>query len=242
MIPNKSTARLAGFFYLLMLVFGGSSEIIKQTIFISDDLAATAANIMANDFTYRLSFLSSLIMMTSFVFLALVLYKLLGSVNKNIAILMVVLVMVSVPINMLNLLNDYASLHLLSGAEYLSVFEKSQLQAQVMLYHDLYLHGYEIASIFFGLWLIPFGFLVYKSGFLPRTLGILLVAGGCGLFLNVFVHFLFPDSTIVSTILLIPGTVAEIGAILWLLIIGINESKVKVVSPGTVLCYKNEKQ
>lgn len=218
------------FFYLLMLIFGGGSEIIHQSIFVTGDMAATAKNIMENEFLYRLAFMGGLIMMTSFTVLPLVLYKLLGSVDKNMAMLMVVFVLVSVPINMINLLNDYASIHLLSSAEYLSAFEASQLQAQAILYHDFYLHGYEIASIFFGLWLIPFGILVYKSGFLPRALGVLLVVGGCGLFLNVFVHFLLPGIQTVSIILLIPGTIAEVGAIFWLLIRGINESKVQLVS------------
>lgn len=228
MIPNKKTARLAGFFYLLMLIFGGFAEIIRQKIYVAGDITATADNIMANEFLCRLAFISDIIMMTSFVLLPLVLYKLLVSVNKNMAVLMVIFVIVSVPLNMINLLNEYASLHMLSGENYLSVFEANQLQAQAMLYHDLYLHGYEIANIFFGLWLIPFGYLVCKSGFLPRALGVLLVTGGCGLFINVFVHFLLPDLTIINTILLIPGTIAEIGCILWLLIMGINQSKVKV--------------
>jgi len=95
-----------------------------------------------------------------------------------------------------------------------------------MLYYDLYLHGYEIANVFFALWLVPLGMLVYKSGFLPRVLGILLVVGGCGLFLEVFIHFLFPNLIIVNTILLIPQTVAEFVFLIWTLIRGINESKV----------------
>ncbi|MCX8129736.1 MAG: DUF4386 domain-containing protein [Clostridia bacterium] len=227
MIPSKKTARLAGFFYLLMLVFGGFAEVVRQTLFVTGDMAATANNIVSNEFLYRFGIVSELIMMTCFVLLPLVLYKLLVSVNKNIAILMIIFAIVSVPINMLNLLNSYACLQLMSGAGYLNVFESSQLQAQAMLYHDMYLSGYEIASIFFGLWLVPFGFLVYKSGFLPRVLGFLLMIGGCGMFINVFAHFLFPSYQIVNTILLIPGTVAEISTILWLLVRAINESKIK---------------
>jgi hypothetical protein len=142
---------------------------------------------------------------------------------------MVVFAIIGISINMTNLLNEFTSLHLLSGAGYLSFFNAAQLQAKAMLSYDLYLHGYEIANIFFALWLVPLGLLVYKSDFLLRVLGILLIVGGSGLLINVFVHFLFPSYLIVNTILLIPQTLAEALFILWILIRGINESKVKLV-------------
>ncbi len=229
MIPNQKTARLAGLLLLLMFVFGPIAQIIRDKLFVPGDMAATANNIMANESLFRLGFVSDLIMMTIFVFLPLALYKLLSTVNKNQAMIMVILAIIGTGINMINLLNEFESLHLLSGAEYLSVFTVTQLQAQAMLSYDLYLHGYEIANIFFALWLVPLGLLVYKSEFLPRFLGILLVVGGCSLLLNVFVHFLFPGYTTVSTILLIPQTIAEFIFLGWMLIKGINESEVKAV-------------
>ena len=224
---NKKTARLAGFLWILMFIFGPIAQIVRSKLFVTGDIEVTAHNIMANEFLFRLGFVSDLIMMVIFLLLPLVLYKLLNMVDKNLSMLMVIFVIVSVPINMLNLLNEFSSLHLLSGVEYLSVFGAGQLKAQAMLSYDLYLHGYEIANIFFALWLVPLGLLVYKSGFLPRVLGILLVVGGCGLFLNVFLYFLFPGYEIVNTILLIPQTIAEFLFLGWLLIRGINESKVK---------------
>lgn len=136
--------------------------------------------------------------------------------------------MLGTSINMINLLNEFSALHLLSGAQYLSAFTDAQLQAEAMLSYDLYLHGYEIANIFFGLWLIPLGLLVYKSEFLPKVLGIWLIIGGSGLLINVFVHFLFPSYMIVNIILLVPQTLAEILFTLWILIRGINESKVRL--------------
>ncbi len=227
MIPSKKTARVAGFLWLLMFVFGIIAQIIRNKLFIASDMGATAHNISANEFLYRIGFVSDLIMMVIFVFLPLVLCKLFSEVNKNLSILMVIFVALGTSINMINLLNEFAALQLLSGSEYLSVFTDAQLQAKAMLSYDLYLHGYEIANIFFGLWLVPLGLLVYKSEFLPKVLGILLIIGGSGLLINVFVHFLFPSYLIVNTILLIPQTLAEILFTLWILIRGINESKVK---------------
>lgn len=229
MMPNKKTARLAGLLWLLMFVAGPIAQIIRDKLFVTGDMAATANNIMANEFLFRLGFVSDLIMLIIFVFLPLALYKLLSTVNKNQAMIMVILAIIGTTINMINLLNEFESLHLLSGAKYLSVFTVTQLQAQAMLSYDLYLHGYEIANIFFALWLVPLGLLVYKSEFLPGVLGILLAVGGCSLLLNVFVHFLFPGYPIVNTILLIPQTIAEFLFLAWLLIKGINESEVKAV-------------
>ena len=228
MLPSKKTARLAGFLWLLMFVFGPIAQIIRDKLFIASDMEATAHNIRANEFLFRIGFVSDLIMMIIFVLLPLVLYKLLSEVNKNLSIIMVIFVVLGTSINMVNLLNEFAALHLLSGVEYLSVFTGAQLQAKAMLSYDLYLHGYEIANIFFGLWLIPLGLLVYKSEFLPKVLGILLTIGGSGLLINVFVHFLFPSYMIVNIILLVPQILAEILFTLWILIRGINESKVRL--------------
>jgi hypothetical protein len=226
MSTNKKTARLAGLLWLFMFIFGPIAQIVRSKIFVIGDIEATANNILANEFLFRLGFVSDLIMMVIFLLLPLVLYKLLNTVDKNLSILMVIFVIVSIPINMLNLLNEFSSLHLLSGADYLSVFEIRQIKAQAMLSYDLYLHGYEIANIFFALWLVPLGILVYRSGFLPGVLGILLVVGGCGLLLEVFIHFLFPNCVIVNTILLIPHTIAEFSFLIWILVKGVNESKV----------------
>jgi len=224
---NNKTARLAGFLWLLMFIFGPIAQIVRSKLFVPGDMEATAGNIMANEFLFRVGFVSDLIMLVIFLLLPLVLYKLLNGVDKNLASLMVIFVVVSVPIGMLNLLNEFTALHLLSGADYLSVFDSVQLKAQAMLAYDLYLNGYEIANIFFALWLIPLGILVYKSGFLPKILGLLLVVGGCGLFVEVLIYFLFPGYEIVNTILIVPQTIAEFVFILWILIKGIKESTVK---------------
>lgn len=228
MIPSKKAARLAGFLWLLMFVFGPIAQIARDKLFIAGDMGVTANNINANEFLFRIGFVSDLIMMIVYVLLSLALYKLFSEVNKNLSIIMVIFVMLGTSINMINLLNEFSALHMLSGTEYLSAFTDAQLQAKAMLSYDLYLHGYEIANIYFGLWLIPLGLLVYKSGFLPKALGILLIVGGSGLLMNVFVHFLFPSYLIINAILLIPQIIAEILFMLWILIRGINESKVRL--------------
>jgi len=226
---NKRTARLAGLIWLLMCVFGPIAQIIRSKLFITGNMGATAENLRSNEFLFRLGFVSDILMMVLFLLLPLVLYKLFKSVDQNLSILMVVLVMVSVPINMLNLLNEFAAFHVLSGVEYLYGMGVNQRMIEAMRTYDLYLHGYEIANIFFALWLVPLGLLVYKSHFLPKILGIFLMIGGCSLFLEVFIYFLLPGYEAVNTILLIPQTISEFAFLIWLLAKGINESKVKAV-------------
>lgn len=223
---NKKTARLAGLIWLLMFIFGPMAQVVRSKLFIPGDSVTTAQNLLTNEFLFRLGFVSDLLMMVLFLLLPLVLYKLFCHVDKNLSLLMVIFVIVSVPINMLNLLNEFAALHLLRGAEYLNAVATEQLMANAMFTYDLYLNGYEIANVFFALWLVPLGLLVYKSGFLPKFLGTLLVVGGLSLFLEVLLYFLLPGYETVNTILLIAQTISEFAFLLWILIRGINETKV----------------
>ena len=174
---------------------------------------------MASESLFRLSFVCDLISQVIFLFLVLFLYKLLKPVNKNLASLMAILALVGIPIAMLNLLNELAPLLLLSGVDYLTAFEAGKLHALVMLFLDLYEIGFYIAMIFWGLWLLPLGYLVFKSGYLPRILGILLIIGGFGYLIDVVIFFLFPniDASIKAFTF-----IGEVLFPLWLLIKGVN--------------------
>ncbi len=151
------------------------------------------------------------------IFLVLALYQLLKVVNKNMASLMVIFSLVAVPIAMLNELNNLAVLLLLSGAEYLKVFTTEQLQALVYLFLRLHSQGLNIAQIFWGLWLFPMGYLVFKSGFLPRILGVLLMIACFGYVIQSFAAFLGYNVSIIF----FTGW-GELLLLLWLLIKGVN--------------------
>ncbi len=223
----KKTARIAGFLYLIMIVIAPFSVFyVPSILFVPGDAATTANNIMASEGLFRSGFVSGLIYQVISILLVLVLYKLLKPVNKNQALLMVIFALVGVPIAMLNELNQFAALLLLSGADYLTAFGADQLHAQVMLFLDLHRHGVQIAVIFWGLWLLPLGYLVFKSGFLPRILGILVIIGGFGYLIDVITFFLLPNYenyeaifSQVIPLLTIPG---ELLLMLWLLIKGVN--------------------
>ncbi len=173
--PNK-TARIAAFLSLIMIPFALFGIMwVRTNLIVPGDAAVTVNNIMASNSLFRLSIGSSLMVQIGHIFLVLVLYKLLKAVNKKHALLMVIFMLVAVPIAMLNELNRFAVLLLLNGANYLTAFTADQLPAQVMLFLDLHEYGNFIATIFWGLWLFPFGYLVFKSGYIPRIFGVLLI-------------------------------------------------------------------
>jgi hypothetical protein len=225
MIPTKKTARLAGLFFLLMVVFGLFAEVFfREKLFASEDIVATANNILANDFLYRIGILSDILMSLSYLFTALALYMLLASVNKNMAALMVLFATAGCVLLLFTIQSEFAPLYILSGNDYQSSFNSSQLQSLAMLYYKSYQHGYVIGQVFFALWVLPLGVLIYKSGFIPKIFGILFVVETIFGLMSVIVHFLVPNGTL-ETILLLPGTIAEFSFVLWLLIWGITESK-----------------
>jgi len=216
---NK-TARMAGFLYLVIAVISAFGLIyVPAQLIVAGDAATTAHNIVASESLFRLGFMSNLITFTINVFVAVLLYQLLKPVNKNMAALMVILILVGLGIGMLNELNQFVALLLLSGADYLTAFTTEQLQALASLFLDIYQHGFSIAHIFWGLWLFPLGYLVFKSGFLPKVIGILLLIAGVGYLVDFALFFLLPDITVKVSEFTFVG---EVVLLLWLLIKGIN--------------------
>ena len=216
-------ARLAGFLYLLTVPLGVFNfAYLPSNLIVSGDAAATTHNIMASESLFRLGIVSALLGAIIAILYVLILYKLLKPVSKDIAALMVVFALLGIPITMLNEFTQLGILQLLSGADYLTVFTTAQLQALAYLFVRLHSYGISIAFIFSGLWLFPLGYLVFKSGFLPRILGVLLIIGGFGYLIDVFAGFLFPGSNL--SIGLFTG-LSEIFFLLWLLIKGVNVEK-----------------
>ena len=219
MNSTKKTARIAGLLYLLMGVTSTLSLNIPSAFIIRGDAAATADKIASSQLFYRLCIVSDLAAQVLFVFLVLVLYQLLKEVDKRLATLMVALVLVQVPMGFANMLVGMAPLVLLNGATFWSVFDKQQLDALAM--GSLTLRGYGINAIIalWGLWLLPFGLLVFRSGFIPRILGVFLMIA-CFADLTISVtSLLFPAYEPMVHKLIILG-VGELLIILWLLIKG----------------------
>jgi hypothetical protein len=191
---------------------------VPAKLIVWEDGIATAQNLVAFEYLFRFGILTSFLVQLINILLVLVLYKLLKPVSKNAAVLMAVFFLVSVPISMLNELNHLAALQF--------AHHVTEWQAMMLCLH-LHKYGMNIASIFWGLWLLPMGYLVSKSGFLPKFLGTLLIIGGLGYLADVLIFVLFPESKIMI------GQYTFMGEVLfplWLLIKGVNEKKWKKVS------------
>ncbi len=222
---NK-TARGAGILYIIMDVFMiFSGMVVDPKIYVPGDAAATVSNILASEWLFRLGFVSWIVGLILQLFLVHVLYELFKSVDKGQARLMVIFVVIGVSVAFLNNLNLYAPIVLLSGAEHLSAFNPAQLQTLAMLFYDLYKHGMMIDEIFWGLWLIPLGILVYKSRFVPKVLGVLLIVGCFGHLLSFLSTFLLPDYSAILIPISEMVMVGELPIFLWLLIKGVKEQQ-----------------
>jgi len=210
-------ARLAGFLYLLVVPLGIFGLVVSSTLIVSGDPAATAGNIMASERLFRLGIVSDMLAAIAMLLVVLVLYPLLKPVNRNLALLMVAFLLVGVPISLLNKVNQFAYLQLLSGVDFITGFTTEQLQTLAFVFLRLHSRGANIAFIFWGLWLLPLGYLVFKSGFLPKILGLLLIISCFGYLINSFAIFLGYSVNI--------GLVSAVGELLfifWLLIKGVN--------------------
>ena len=220
---RNKTARLAGLIYLVT-VFTGIFHLVyvPTKLIVWKDSSQTFENLINNEYLFRFGITAEVIMLIAFLLLPIVLYKLLNQVNQNYAKLMVVFVFISIPFSFTNMLNKFSVLTLIKKPDYLQDLSTEEIQTQLMFFLDSYSNGIDVSQVFWGLWLMPFGYLVYKSGFLPKILGIFLIAGGIGYLIQFFAGFLIPNyyDTIVPKIAKLPSTIGEIGICLWLLIVG----------------------
>ena len=217
----KNPGRFAGSLYVLISIPGVFALIyVPSKVIVHGDAAATASNIAAHETLFRWGIASELICQILFMWVALALYDLLKGVNRRQARVMLGLIVVGVPIALLNELNAMAALLLVRGADFLGVFEKTQREALAMVFLKLHGEGFGIAEIFWGLWLFPLGLLVYRSGFIPRVLGVLLIANGFPYLVNSFTGLLAPWYEHIVSRWMMPFGFGELVFMFWLAIMG----------------------
>jgi hypothetical protein len=221
-MSQTRTARSVGWFYLLTMLPAPLNLVYLPSRFlVSGDAAATVQRITEAEMLYRLCALAGLWSSVMFIFVAFKLSGLFRNVDRMQARLLVGLVLVSSAVGLANLINELAPLVLLSGADYFAAFSKPQLNALVMGFLRLRGIGLGINSVFWGLWLLPFGILVIKSRFMPRWIGYLLIMGCVGYLIQGLTSVLWPayvHTVFTATIPLVgPG---EISAIIWLVVKG----------------------
>ena len=217
-------ARVGGFAYLIIIVLGAFGELyVRSTIIVSGDAATTASNILTHPLLWRIGIAGDLLMHVCDVIVMLCLYVLLKTVNKNLALLAILFNLIQTAVLVANKLNLVMPLFLLGSADYLKVFDPHQLQALSYIFIKADGYGFGIGLIFFGFTCLILGYLIFKSGFLPRAIGILMqIAGTCYL-LNSFLLILAPKMASVS--LLLPAFIGEFSFCIWLIIKGVNITK-----------------
>ena len=221
---TKKNARVAGLLYLSLMTAPLRLIYIPSTLFVPGNANATANNIVAHETLFRLGIASDLLTGTMVIFLTLALHRLFKEVDQDLARLVVILGSLMVtPIYFLNTVNDAAALTLARGASFLSVFGKPQRDALATLFLHLHHAGVVANELFWGLWLFPFGLLVYRSRFLPRILGIWLMINCFAYVAISFTGILFPQYEQVVFNSAFPAMLGELAIMLWLLIKGVSE-------------------
>ena len=224
----RRLARIAGLLYLLVGIFGGFAEgFVEPKMYVAGDAAATTGNVIAHAGLVRLGVVADLVDQTLFVFLALTLYLLLKHVHQSAARTMVVLVVLASGIACLNTVFEFEGLRVATGAADLSAIGTAGSQGLVLLLLDSQHYGLLIAQIFFGLWLVPLGYLAYNSsGMFPKWLGGLLIVGGTCYLVDVLAAFLVPDiGQAIHAFVVIPSAIAELTTVGYLLVIGVKTIK-----------------
>ncbi len=227
MTAMKRQARLAGVLYLALAVFSGLPFIyLKTRILESGDAAATARNVAENETLFRVAFVADLVGIACYVLVAMALYRLLKHVDKNLAAAMVTFVAVGAAAMCAALANHFAALVVATDSALAESFGRSTADGLVLLFLELRTGAYLVAQVFFGLWLVPLGYLAYRSGNFPRPLGVLLVVGCAGYLVDLCTRFLSPQlGAQLSGFVLIPAIVAEFWMVGYLLFKGVNLSR-----------------
>jgi uncharacterized protein DUF4386 len=227
MHPTVKRARIAGAVYLLMTLNAPLSLIyIPDKLIVRGNATATATNILNSENLFRVEVIGGLIGQVIFICLAVALHRLLSEVNRTWARLMVGFVLVSAAVGFFNELNNIAAVILFRGADFLTVIDKPQRDALGMLFIRLHSQGHIINEIFWGLWLFPFGLLVFRSGFLPRVLGVWLMIGCFGWLLLSVTALFFPLYYDIALRIAQPVLLGELAIMLWLLIKGAKIERV----------------
>lgn len=234
MTSIKKTARIAGIIYLVYIVVSMLANVLgRSKLIVMGDAATTSRNIMESAWQFRIGFVSDLVASVLFLLTAWALYVLLKQVNKPLALLFLLLNLGGVAVSCFSDLFLIASQLILNGAGYLKVFQTDQLQALSMLFLNIYKNGFSgIAQLFFSAWLFPLGYLVFKSGFLPKILGIVLMAECFCWLLYPIQFFFFPGNVVLTYLSSAAGFIGEFSLMLWLLIMGAREQKLARVEVG----------
>ena len=228
-ISPGAYARIGGIAYLIIIVAGLLGEMfVRNAMIVSGEPAATSGNIIASPLLWRLGIAGDLIMHVCDAIVMLVLYVLLRTVNRNLALLALIFNLIQTAVLVANKMNLLMPLFLLGDANYLKAFDPKQLQALAYLSVKAHGYGFGIGLIFFGFVCLVNGYLIFKSGFFPKVIGVLMQIAGLGYLINSFALILAPSlENAIFPAILIPPFIGELSLCLWLIIKGVNSTRWK---------------
>ena len=216
-------ARSAGVLYLIIIVFGISAELVlRSSLIVPGDAAATAGNILASETLFRLGFAADSVVFISDVALAILLYGLLAPVDKTLSMIAAAFRLTQAAVLGFNLLHHHAALLILSGPGYMAGLTSDQLDALALLMLDLHAYGYDLGLLFFGASCLVLGYLIARSGYFPRLLGYLVIAAGFAYLIGSYTLFLLPEFAAAIEPIYVVCIVSEVALCLLLLIKGVN--------------------
>ena len=229
MNSNNKLARAAGLLYLIVIITGGFAEaFVREGLTVSGNAVATAQNILGSEQMYRYGFVADLVCILCGTFLSIIFYILFKPVNKHLSLLALIFSIVAGAVMAVNLLNQLAPLLLLHNASYQKTFSIDQLQTLSLFFLNLQSQGYGISLFLFAFYFPIIGYLVYRSNFLPRILGVIYTLAGVGYLMNSLAMFLYPQLlAYLFPYSLLPAFIGEVSMSLWLIAKGVKVPKLE---------------
>ena len=229
-------ARIAGVFYLITFVTAIFSEFFVQArLVVGSDAATTATNILTHEFLFRSAVVAGLIGIACYVAVTALLYELLKPVNRSVSLLAAFFSLMGCALWFFGCVFRIAVFVVLGGAQYLSVFKPEQLQALALVFLKLNGRAFSVGMVLFGFYCLLIGYLIFKSNFMPRILGMLVAFAGLGDLISMFANFLSPAfAHHLDPYIGLPGLVGEVSLTLWLLVIGVNASRWKEMASAAM--------
>ncbi|MEJ2636707.1 MAG: DUF4386 domain-containing protein [Calditrichia bacterium] len=234
-LSQRKIALIAGFSYLIIFITGiFANFIVLQSLIASGDAAATLNNIVGSELLFRVGILSFILMVIFDVVVAWALYLVFSPVNRNLSLCAAWFRLLNSAVFGIALFNLFGVLQMISGADYLQAFQTGQVEAQVMLFLDNFNYTWLVGLVFFGIHLLVLGYLIFKSGFIPGIVGILLIIAAFGYLVDSSANFLLPNytdyQTIFMLIVVVPGIIGELSLTFWLLFRGGKIPEVRLVA------------
>lgn len=223
----SALARVAGALYLYIFAAGLFAEaFVRSRLVVPDDATATAANILANQALFRVGFAGELLHLACDVVIAAILYVLFRPVSRTVALVAALMRVASAVILAVASISHFAALRLLSGADYLAALPAGETQALALLALRLHADGYAISLVFFSFSLFSLGWLILRSGLIPKAIGALLVLAGACYLVNSIAGFVAPGfAAMLFPAILVPCAIAELALALWLVARGVDDSR-----------------